>query len=43
MNKNDFQFWDLIAGKLNNELDSKENALYEKGLEEQSNLSHFSI
>ncbi len=41
MNKNDFQFWDLIAGKLNNELDSKENALYEKGLEEQSNLSHF--
>ncbi|HZL11280.1 MAG TPA: FecR family protein [Prolixibacteraceae bacterium] len=41
MNKNDLQYWDLIAGKLHNELDSKENALFENGIEEPSNQNHF--
>jgi transmembrane sensor len=37
MNKNDIQFWDLIAGKLHGELDSGENSLLEKRLEGQQN------
>lgn len=41
MSKNDLQYWDLIAGKLHNELDSAENALFEKGIEEPSNQNHF--
>lgn len=41
MKENDLQYWDLIAGKLHNELDSAENALFEKGLEEQSNQNYF--
>ena len=34
MNKNELNFWDLMAGKLYSELDSKENALLEKELED---------
>ncbi|HET6557687.1 MAG TPA: FecR domain-containing protein [Prolixibacteraceae bacterium] len=41
MNKNDLQFWDLIAGKLHNELDSKESYLFEKDLEDQNKQSFF--
>lgn len=39
MEKSDAQFWDLIAGKLHEELDSNENTLFEKGLEDQRNLN----
>jgi len=41
MNKNDIDFWDLIAGKLHGELDSDENALLEKRLEDQQNKHLF--
>ncbi len=42
MNKNNIDFWDLIAGKLHGELNSDENALLEKGLEDQQNQHLFS-
>lgn len=41
MNKDDIHFWDLIAGKLHGELNSDENALLEKGLENQQNQHLF--
>ena len=34
MDKNDQQFWDLMAGKLHGELDSEENALFEEGVKD---------
>lgn len=42
MNKNDTQFWDSVAGKLHNELDSEENTIFEKDLEDldQHGLFH---
>jgi len=42
MNKNDNHFWDLIAGKLYEELGSKEKAILEKGLADPENLRLFS-
>jgi transmembrane sensor len=42
MNKNDIDFWDLLAGKLHGELNPDENALFEKGLEDQQNKHLFS-
>jgi transmembrane sensor len=41
MNKNNRYFWDLIAGKLHGELDSDENSLLEKGLEDPQNQRLF--
>ncbi len=37
MDKSDAQFWDLIAGKMHKELDSSEDILFEKGLEDKQN------
>lgn len=34
MHKNDTQFWDSVAGKLHNELDAEENAIFEKDLKD---------
>lgn len=41
MNKNNTQFWDLIAGKLHGELSSEEDALLEEGLKDQHNQRLF--
>lgn len=41
MNKNDSQFWDLIAGQLHHELDSEENSLFEKALEDSEKRGLF--
>lgn len=42
MNKNETQFWDLIAGKLHGELDSEESGLFEKEMHDSQNQSLFS-
>lgn len=42
MDKNNIQFWDLIAGKLHGELNSEEDALMEEGLDNQHNKHLFS-
>ncbi len=41
MNKNDENFWDLIAGKLHGELDDDENASFEKALEDPRNQAFY--
>lgn len=41
MYTNDTSQWDLIAGKLHNELDTDENALFEKAMEEQAFRNKF--
>ena len=41
MNKNEINFWDLLAGKLHGELDPDESALLEKELEDQQNQHLF--
>lgn len=41
MNKNDQYYWDLIAGKLHNELDPAENELFEKAMEDPSTRNHY--
>jgi ferric-dicitrate binding protein FerR (iron transport regulator) len=42
MNKNDEQFWDLLASKLHGELDAEENAAFEKELENPQRQTLFS-
>jgi ferric-dicitrate binding protein FerR (iron transport regulator) len=39
MNKNDNQFWSLIAGKLYHELDSEEDSIFEKEIKDPEKLS----
>lgn len=41
MNKNELQFWDLVAGKLHGELDSEDNDLLENELENPRQQSLF--
>ena len=39
--KNDQDYWDLIAGKLHDELDSAENDLFEKGMDDPFTRNHY--
>lgn len=41
MDKNDQHFWELMAGKLQGELDSEENSLFEEGLKDQQQKALF--